>query len=413
MKIVACTHVFFFLMSTVVFCTAVCGQSTGSGEIELIGVASIAADATDQSGLNDLLAEGLPHNQIGGISAIGHAGGDQYLLLADRGPQDGAVAFHCRYLSATITIVPESRSPVKLSIDKTTLLESGDLPYVGLSSEFSANAKFAGRFDPEGMCVAPSPDGKQELVYVSDEYGPQLIAFDFKGRQQLNYKLPAELLIARPGIDWQSENGNNASGRQSNRGMEGLTITPGGRYLVGIMQSPLLQDSRQGANGIATGINVRILRVDRESGEVAQFVYQLGDPLHVISEIQAISETQFLVIDRDGVSGELASKKMITLVDISEATELPPNFVLPPFDLPATIRPVKKSIYLDLLDKKYRLAGSSFPAKIEGLCMGPELMDGRRTLLVVSDNDFIADQPTELMVFALPEKSMNTAVEIR
>ena len=412
MKIVACTPV-FFLMTTVLFCTAVCGQSIGSGEIELIGVASIAADPTDQSGLNDLLAEGLPHNQIGGISAIGHAGGDRYLLLADRGPQDGAVAFHCRYLTATISIAPESPSPVKLLIDRTTFLESGGLPYIGLSSVFAMNTNFAGRFDPEGICVGPSPDGNQELIYVSDEYGPQQVAFDFRGHQQLSYKLPAELLIASPGIDWQSENANNVSGRQSNRGLEGLTITPGGRYLVGIMQSPLLQDSRQAANGTSTGINVRIVRVDRERGDVAQFVYQLEDSLHVISEILAISETQFLVIDRDGAGGELASKKMINLFDISQASELPPNTVLPPFDLPVSIRPVTKSAYLDLLDKKYGLAGSSFPAKIEGLCFGPGLADGRQTLLVISDNDFMACQPTQLMVFALPQKSMTATARIR
>jgi hypothetical protein len=30
------------------------------------------------------------------------------------------------------------------------------------------------------------------------------------------------------------------SGRQANRGMEGLTITPSGRFLVGIMQNALL-----------------------------------------------------------------------------------------------------------------------------------------------------------------------------
>ena len=37
-------------------------------------------------------------------------------------------------------------------------------------------------------------------------------------------------------------------GRQANRGMEGLAITPNGRTLVGIMQNALLQD-----NGVDPG----------------------------------------------------------------------------------------------------------------------------------------------------------------
>ena len=40
------------------------------------------------------------------------------------------------------------------------------------------------------------------------------------------------------------------------------------------------------------------------------------------------------------------------------------------------------------------------PEKIEGLSHGPRLADGRQTLVVASDNDFQADVPTLIWVFA-------------
>jgi outer membrane biosynthesis protein TonB len=44
------------------------------------------------------------------------------------------------------------------------------------------------------------------------------------------------------------------------------------------------------------------------------------------------------------------------------------------------------------------------PEKIEGLTWGPELADGRLTLLVTSDNDLNPKQPTHVWMFAI-EKS--------
>jgi len=67
---------------------------------------------------------------------------------------------------------------------------------------------------------------------------------------------------------------------------------------------------------------------------------------------------------------------------------------------------VKKEVFIDLLAPEYGLAGSKMPEKIEGLTFGPKLKDGRKTLLIASDNDFLIDQPTLIYVFAF--KSTNT-----
>lgn len=59
-----------------------------------------------------------------------------------------------------------------------------------------------------------------------------------------------------------------------------------------------------------------------------------------------------------------------------------------------TIKPVEKKLLLDFQTLK------NLPLdNIEGLTFGPELADGRRTLIVVSDNNFQPAQPTQILAF--------------
>ena len=61
--------------------------------------------------------------------------------------------------------------------------------------------------------------------------------------------------------------------------------------------------------------------------------------------------------------------------------------------LPA-LRPVKKSLLLDL-----RTLGIPLD-NVEGMTFGPDLPDGRRSLVLVSDNNFAAAQFTQFLLFA-------------
>ena len=105
--------------------------------------------------------------------------------------------------------------------------------------------------DSEGMAIAP--DGS---FWISDEYGPHIVHFDATGKtiERINpfgngkggRKIP--LVYAR---------------RRANRGMEGLTITPDGKTLVGIMQYPLYNPS---AAAISGSVVTRILTYDIAAG---------------------------------------------------------------------------------------------------------------------------------------------------
>jgi len=69
--------------------------------------------------------------------------------------------------------------------------------------------------------------------------------------------------------------------------------------------------------------------------------------------------------------------------------------------LPVGIVPVTKTLFLDLLNPKFGLKGKDFPAKIEGLAFGPNLPDGRKLLIITTDNDFKPEEPSWIYAFAV------------
>ena len=118
--------------------------------------------------------------------------------------------------------------------------------------------------------------------------------------------------------------------RGPNQGMEGLTITPDGTTLVGIMQSALSHTGTRGFGEIGAA------RPDRH-GEPADArpsrnsSTRSANPQQTkvaVSEITAISNTEFLVDERDGELQPGGNKK-IYIADISDATDVGPNATVP------------------------------------------------------------------------------------
>lgn len=164
--------------------------------------------------------------------------------------------------------------------------------------------------DPEGFALAP--DG---TFWVADEYGPHLVHFDANGKsmERINpystgtRKLP--LVLAR---------------RRPNRGMEGLTITPDGKTIVGIMQFPLFNPS---STLISGSLAIRILTFDIASGATKEYVYMMEkSTLQACSEITAITNNTFLVIERDGEFPTELNRstvfKRVYKIDLANATNI-------------------------------------------------------------------------------------------
>jgi hypothetical protein len=114
-----------------------------------------------------------------------------------------------------------------------------DRSFVGAAGAFDTSHQLATlRLDPEGIAVSATG-----TFFVSDEYGPAVFEFDRQGNIVRRLDLPSDFLIANPNADPNQELLGNLVGRQANRGMEGLAISPDGDTLFGIMQNALLQDN--------------------------------------------------------------------------------------------------------------------------------------------------------------------------
>jgi hypothetical protein len=322
----------------------------------------------------------LPHDPVGGLgSAIAYTGhGDEYVVAADSGPK--GERFECRVHRMAIRVTPGVERPVKLQLNATTLLKTGD------------GTQFLGtHFDPEGVRI-----GRGGEIFISDEHGPFVHQFDnARGKLTKDFAVPDHFREGQP---------KNASGRQENRGMEGLAISPDGAKLYGVMQSPLIQDG----GGVVkkdnrTGINCRILEIDTANDpphNTREFVYQLSDPNNSVCEIIAVNDSTFLVLERDALGGELAAFKKVFRIDLAGAIP-DPKVKLPADSLPATIPRVKKTLFLDLLAEEFGIAGKNGPEKFEGLAFGPDLPGGQRLLLVTTDTDSAAGQPFRVYAFAI------------
>jgi hypothetical protein len=166
--------------------------------------------------------------------------------------------------------------------------------------------------DTEGLVALP--DG---TFWVSDEYGPFVVHFDATGREierlsPFDGTLPQELSLRSP-----------------NQGMEGLTITPDGTTLVGIMQSAI---KTPGLQGSAKSVPLtRIVAIDLATKAVREYLYPLANPAETnvaVSEITALSNSTFLIAERDGKLQPGGNKK-IYRTDIADATDIGPSAAVP------------------------------------------------------------------------------------
>lgn len=402
--------------------------------IDIIAKGYFDANTSDLSGLNNNLESGVAANLLGGLgSGLAYAGGNTFIATPDRGPNalgyNSAIDDTTSYIDRFHTLQLNIPDTINLSagaiynfaptLSNTTLMYSGSpLNYgtgAGLGIGSGAPAQntadknyFTGRsdnylpgsstninnarFDPEGIRV--SNDGKS--IFVTDEYGPYVYQFNRStGERIKTFTLPSYYGVNNQNPVSATEISGNTQGRVANKGMEGLAITPDGTKLIGMMQSPLIQD------GGTKGTTSRIVVIDIATGVTKEIPYKLENKNNTISEVVAINDHQFLVDERDG--GNNTFKKLYT-IDINQAGV---SNITGQATLGAVTTP-SKTLVLDLLAKnadgtsKYGLwqgtnaadPVNGLPSKIEGLAFGKDvLVNGvlKHTLIIANDNDFIND----------------------
>lgn len=382
-----------------------------SAAVTLLGTGNLSGTATDQSGLTELLEDGVtPNDRIGGLgSAITYSGtGNLYYATPDRGPADGTTHYVDRIYTVRLalrTIAPYGTNSLEVTpaVVDTALMKNAKGEYLTGSAAAvdSTNSPASLRFDPEAIRT----DACGKVAYVSDEYGPFLYRFNVKnGKRLSSVRLPNKLLVDIPSADGAAELGNNAFGRQSNRGMEGLAISPDGSKLYGLMQSALIQDGGLDSALKRVGTNNRLVEIDVATGAFREYLYTLDSKSNGVNEITAINDHEFLVIERDSNVGVAAVTKKIFKIDISGATDIRAVKTLPVTGVPDGVTAVAKSLFIDLLDPAFGIA-QTVPEKIEGLAFGP-VVSGHQTLVVTSDNDFVPENASRFWVFGIDSSDL-------
>jgi len=372
--------------------------------IQLVGTVRIDGSISDQSGLSARLEDGSRSDLFGGLSAIDYIGADsRFLLLSDRGAGDGAVSFPCRFHEARLTLT-STGGDIEFELLGTTLLTTPTgTSLVGSLTALAEDQARAASSDKVTPWTALDPEGLRRLndgtLVVTDEYGPRVVVFDVSGRLLNHFNAPIKFELLAP-VDGKYERGTFP-----NRGLEGIAVTPSGQRFVAVLQSPLVQDGKIKGDK-CLGLNCRWMVFDANRNCEREVVYQLESLKTGVSEVLAVSETKFLVLERDSEIGQDAKIKRIYLADISTASDAASIDSLPQKDLPKDFVPVSKRLLFDLLDDRFGIGGNRAAEKPEGLSWGPPMADGRKTLWICCDNDFDPKVKSEIYCFAVPDSAL-------
>jgi hypothetical protein len=210
-------------------------------------------------------------------------------------------------------------------------------------------------------------------------------------------------------------------GVRENQGFEGLTRTPDGRLIAGLEQ-PLYGDRpvpmRNGrAFGGGQGGPGRLVELVGESGQWVtrhEWVYPLGrtpvrpgeqicdDGENGLTELLALDATRLIALERACLlrPGGVRNSAHVYLADTAGADDVSPQSNVPV----GSARPVSKRLLVDFNDLISR-----WPRELanldnfEALAFGPPLPDGRRTIIVASDDNFRVTQHTVFVWFAIEE----------
>lgn len=345
--------------------------------------AAVSADATRITAL-ELVAEhriesgrtvdGTP---FGGISALDRAPDGTWTLLSD----DRGVLAPARFYSASISI------DEGVALGPVTLLAR---PGGGRYDDLDDPAR---NVDPEAL------RWHDRLIWWTSEgdrergFDPFVRVADPAGAFVRELPLPPVFHMAED------------RGPHHNFALESLSLSADGADVWIVNEGPLVQDGAL-ATWKPRPAPVRLTRLDASTGEIrAQVVVEL-DPIHAapipidafalngITEILALDSTRLLVLERALAVGVGFDVRLYE-VDVSGATDVRDVESL----AGASYRPASKRLLMNFRD-----VGLQSVDNLEGMAFGDRLPDGRRTLVLVSDDNFNAAQVTQFVVLAVDEE---------
>jgi glycerophosphoryl diester phosphodiesterase len=335
---------------------------------------------------------------LGGLSGVTYdAANQRFLAISDDRSQNGPARFY------TFTLDPTKLSTNGVNFTNVTALRDAQ------GKTFALNS-----VDPEGIALT-----NKGSIFVSSEgevnpnsgrvTDPFIKEFNLTtGQEVRSLPIPTKF---RPVVADTNGNGKidpgdtQQSGVRNNLAFESLTISPNQKNLYTATEEALLQDGAT-AND-TTGTRSRIIRYDLATGKPAQeFIYvtdPITKPANPVDGAKNNGLVDLLAIDNQGTllalersfsvgSGNTIKIYQVTLPGATDVKSIEGLSSLSAEQL-AQLQPAQKKLLLNLDDLKLEKGLDN----IEGLTFGPPLPDGRRSIVLVSDNNFSDRQFTQIL----------------
>lgn len=332
--------------------------------------------------------EKFMHTEVGGLSAMVWSKDTLYAVSDDKGRngEPRLYEFDFKIKNKIITLKPKAVHFIK-----------------GLPAE---NSKTPG-LDLEGLVLLPNSD-----FLISSEGNnnskpreiPRIFRTDSKGIWKSDLPVPEKYL---PELIGQQKKGT-----QNNAAFEGLTASVDGKVVYAGAELPLTQDHHDGEE--VKGPLIRIIKYEDKTGQLAykpvtEYAYRVDalkdskrgkEIFRGVSEILALNENKLLVLERGlKISPKTLTMSAITLylADLSTGSDVKSLEKLEA----GKFTEVNKTKIIDFETDLAKELGSKDIENFEALSFGPQLPDGRKSLLILSDNNFSKKQITRLLVFAI------------
>jgi hypothetical protein len=323
---------------------------------------------------------------IGGLSSIDYdAKKDLYYFISD----DRSIYNDARFYTANIHLGSNKMDSISFK---------SVVSFKNLAGEKYSNweTKPASSIDPEDLRFNPKTN---TLVWISEGarvvtptisilQNPAIQSTDLNGNFVNEFKLPGNLKIQK-----------EEQGPRNNSVLEGLTFDKAYKTLYVNIEEPLYEDDKPAS--LTKGGLIRIYQFDTKSRKnTAQYAYLIDPIAHEpnpkeafavngVSAIQYYGKDQLLVVERSYSTGTQACTIKVYLCDVSKATDV------------KNLASLKNQAYT-LASKKLILNMNDlgvFIDNIEGVTFGPKLVNGKQSLLFVSDNNFSNKQKTQILLF--------------
>jgi len=316
---------------------------------------------------------------VGGLSGITYSPfNDLYFVISD----DRSEKAPARFYTVAIDLRDGRLNPGDLAVREVTEL-------IGSNDELFA----AYSLDPEGIAMAR--DGSLFISsegFVDNRIPPFIRAFSSRGVEQRDLPIPRRYRPRRDG------------GIRHNQGFEALALSADGTTLWSAPENALLQDGPRADLDVPSP--ARILKFDATRGRLeAEYLYWVDPVLDApvpsdalrtrgLVELLALGDDSLLALER-AYSAGVGHQIVLYRVTIGDADN-----IIGVSDLDTgNLRAVRKELLFDFaaLDRPLD--------NVEGMTFGPRLPDGRRTLILVSDDNFNPEQANLFFAFAVTDEA--------